>query len=201
VRGRHAVRGFVSLRWVPLAGALLALPLSAAALLVSIQQPEVVLIVPDQIRVAHGRTSGAAYVYLQPAFVSTGRNERVEVIRGMRLDAVPEAPTGPSAPFTWSQVLRLVTDPATGALNYQYEADAVPLLVGPRDAAAPLSLFDAPDGWFFTPGTYRFTLTADRVVTAQPLTGSFSLTLSSENIAFLDGSDTEQFLTLPISPQ
>jgi hypothetical protein len=182
---------------VPIAGALLALPLSAAALWVSIQQPEVMLIVPDQIRVAQGRTSGSAYVYLQPAFVSTGRNERVEVIRDMVLAATP--PSGAAPTFTWSQVLRLVSDPATGGLRYEYEADAVPLLVGPRDAAAPLSLFDAQDGWFFQPGTYRFTLTADRVVTGQPLAGSFSLNLSAADIEFLERPGPEQFLTLTIT--
>src|SRR5262245_18797696 len=77
VRGRRLVRGFLTLKWVPLAGALLALPLSAAALWVSLQQPEVLLIMPDQVRVAQGRDSDSAYVYLQPAFVNTGGNNRV----------------------------------------------------------------------------------------------------------------------------
>jgi hypothetical protein len=85
-RASESFAKFVSLRWVPLTAALLSLPLSATAILISLQQPEVLLILPDQVRVAQGRPSGAAYLYLQPAFVSTGRNERIEVIRDMRLD-------------------------------------------------------------------------------------------------------------------
>ncbi len=194
---QRLLRSFITLRWVPLTAALLALPLSATALFVSIQQPEVVLILPDQIRVAQGRESGAAYVYLQPAFVSTGRNDRVEVVRDMRLEITPEA-GGEAAVFDWNQVLRLVTDPATGGLSYEYEADAVPLVIGPRDAATPLSLFQAPDGWHFAPGTYSARLIADRVVTGQPLGDEFRLTLSAEEIAILDQPGPERFLTFPI---
>ena len=196
LQGRELARRFVTLRWVPLTAALLSLPLSAAAIFLSLQQPELVLIIPDQIRVAQGRESGSAYVYLQPAFVSTGRNERIEVIRDMTLEVAP--PAGERASFEWDQQLRLVSDPQTGGLRYEYVADAVPLLVSPRDAAAPLSLFDAPDGWFFQPGEYTFTLIADRVVSGQPLTDGFTLTLSAENIAFLDEPGPERFLTFRI---
>ena len=145
---------------------------------------------------AQGRESGSAYVYLQPAFVSTGRNERIEVIRDMALEVTP--PVGDMESFEWDQQLRLVSDPDTGGLRYEYVADAVPLLVSPREASAPLSLFDAPDGWFFQPGEYTFSLLADRVVTGQPLTGEFSLTITAENVAFLDQPGPERFLTFPI---
>lgn len=195
-QSREIFQRFVTLRWVPLTAALLSLPLSAAAIFLSLQQPELILILPDQIRVAQGRESGSAYVYLQPAFVSTGRNERIEVIRDMVLDVTP--PATESVSFEWNQQLRLVSDPGTGGLRYEYVADAVPLLVSPRDAAAPLSLFDAPDGWFFQPGEYTFTLVADRVVSGQPLTGEFTLSLSAENVAFLDEPGPERFLTFPI---
>lgn len=110
---------------------------------------------PDQVRVAQGRQSGAAYVYLQPAFVSTGRNERIEVIRDMRLEV-----SGPAQPqtFEWTQQLRLVSQPEGGGLSYEYVGDAVPLLVSPRDAPAPLALFEAPQGWFYVAGDYTFRL-------------------------------------------
>ena len=156
------------------------------------------MILPDQVRVVQGRESGSAYVYLQPSFVSTGRNERVEVIADMTLTVTPPLGAGLAVDFSWDQQLRLVSDPATGALNYEYEADAVPLLVGPRTAASPLSLFDAPDGWHFAPGTYLFTLTAERVVTNEQLRATFDLTLSAEDIAFLDGPGPEQFLAFSI---
>ncbi len=194
-RGREVFQRFITLRWVPLTAALLSLPLSAAAILLSLQQPELVVILPDQVRVAQGRQSGAAYVYLQPAFVSTGSNERIEVIRDMFLQV--SGPAVPTADFNWTQQLRLVSSP-DGGLSYEYVADAVPLLVGPRDAASPLSLFEAPQGWFFAPGEHTFRLVADRVVTGQPLSGEFRLTLSAENVAFLDQPGPEQFLTIAI---
>lgn len=195
-QGREVFARFVTLRWVPLTAALLSLPLSAAAIFLSLQQPELLLILPDQIRVAQGRESGSAYVYLQPAFVSTGRNERIEVIRDMTLEVTP--PVGDMAPFEWDQQLRLVSDPDAGGLRYEYVGDAVPLLVSPREASAPLSLFDAPDGWFFQPGEYTFNLRADRVVTGEPLIGEFSLTITAENVVFLDQPGSERFLTFPI---
>ena len=195
-RARGPLGRVISLAWVPLTASLLSLILSVAAIIVSTQQPEVMLILPDQIRVAQGRSSGSAFVYFQPAFVSTGQNERVEVIRDMSL-AVQSA-SGPAAVLAWDEQVRLVTDPQTGVLSYQYVADAVPILVSPRSASAPLGLFDAPDGWFFQPGTYAFTLTAQRVVASEPLRSTFSITLSAENVAFLDAPGPDQFLALPL---
>jgi hypothetical protein len=195
--GQRLLRSFVTLKWVPMTAALLSLPLAATALFVSLQQPEVTLILPDQIRVVQGREAGHAYVYFQPSFVSTGGSDRIEVIRDMHLEMTPQAGGEPTS-FDWDQVLRLVSDPETGTLNYEYEADAVPLLIGPRDAATPLSLFEAPDGWHFAPGTYNVRVVADRVVTGQPLIDEFLLTLSPENVAFLEQPGPEQFLPLPI---
>ncbi|HEY8136043.1 MAG TPA: hypothetical protein VIF08_08400 [Candidatus Limnocylindrales bacterium] len=191
---RRVARSVLTLRWVPLAAALLSLPLSAAAILISLQQPEVLVILPDQVRVAQGHQSGAAYLYLQPAFVSTGRSERIEVIRDMRLEV-----SGPGEPtdLEWTQQLRLVSQPG-GGLSYEYVGDAVPLLVSPRDAAAPLALFEAPQGWFFTAGDYTFKLVADRVITGQPLTDEFTVSLDDADIQFLDEPGTERFLTFPI---
>jgi len=195
-KGRDAFRRFITLRWVPLTAALLSLPLSGAAIFISLQQPEVILILPDQIRVAQGRESGAAYVYLQPAFVSTGRNERIEVVRDMTLEVTRQGDE--FVAFSWSQQLRLVSDPETGGLNYEYVADAIPLLISPRDAAAPLSLFGAPQGWFFAPGGYSFRLLADLVVTGQPLSDEFTLTIGEQDIEFLEQPGPERFLTFPI---
>jgi hypothetical protein len=154
------------------------------------------LILPDQVRIAQGRSSGSAFVYLQPAFVSTGQNERVEVIRDMTLVVEPSA-GGQAAVFRWDEQARFVGDPETGTLSYEYVADAVPLLVSPRSASAPVCLFDAPDGWFFAPGTYAVTLLGHRVVVAEPVRVTFSLTLSADDIAFLDGPGADQFLAFP----
>lgn len=195
-RGRRLLRGFVSLKWVPLAGALIALPLSAAALWVSLQQPQVTLLMPDQVRIAQGRQSGSAYVYLQPAFVNTGANNRVEVIRDMTLAV--RAPDGATTDFEWTQQLRLVGDASSGGLSYEYAGDAAPLVVSASSALAPLSLFDAPPGWHFGPGSYGFTLRAERVVVGAGLSESFSVTLTEADIALLDQPGAEQFLAFSI---
>jgi hypothetical protein len=189
---RQLARSFVTLRWVPLTAALLSLPLSVVAIYTATQQPSVSLLMPSQVRIAQGRATGGAYLYLQPAFVNTAQNNRVEVISDMSLRV-----TGPAtADFSWTQQLRLETDPESGGLTYQYVADAVPLVVSPSNAASPLSLFEAPKGWFFSAGTYQFTLNADRVVAASPLTATFSVTLTAEDIAFLDQPGSDQFITL-----
>ena len=47
------------------------------------------MLLPDVVRVAGGHASGSSYLYLQPAFVSTGTNERIEVIEDMALTLEP----------------------------------------------------------------------------------------------------------------
>jgi hypothetical protein len=193
-RARIGFTRFISLRWVPLTAALLSLSLSVVAIYTATQQPSVTLLMPSQVRIAQGRSTGAAYLYLQPAFVNTAGNNRVEVIRDMALHV-----TGPvTADFRWTQQLRLVTDAEAGGLTYQYVGDAVPLVVSPSNAASPLGLFEAPPGWFFAAGPYEFTLRADRVVAGSPLTATFSVTLTAEDIAFLDEPGPDKFLEFPV---
>ena len=193
-RARAPLTRFITLRWVPLTAALLSLVLSVVAIYTATQQPAVSLLMPAQVRIAQGRSTGGAYLYLQPAFVNTAQNNRVEVIRDMSLHV-----SGPAtADLTWTQQLRLVTDATSGELTYQYVADAMPLVVSPSNAASPLALFEAPHGWFFAAGTYEFTLTADRVVAGSALTATFSVTLTADSVAFLDQPGPDQFLEFPI---
>jgi hypothetical protein len=195
---RDPLQRFITLRWVPLVAALLSLGLSVVAIYTATQQPQVLLIAPHQIRVAQGRSTGAAYVYFQPAFVNTGQNDRVEVIRDMTLNVKRADGATPPSVFQWTEVVNLETDPTTGTLTYQHDADAVPIVISARNAEAPLSLFQAPNGWFFTPGTYILTLTANRVVASAPVTGQVTMTLSADNVAFLDQPGAEKFLTIPL---
>ena len=102
--------------------------------------------------------------------------------------------------MSWREQASLVTD-ADGALSYRYAADAVPLLVGPRSAATPLALFQAPAGWFFREGPYRFTLEADRVVAGSPLRATFEVSLGASDMAILDAPGPERFLAFPIDAE
>lgn len=195
-RSRVVLGSALRLSWVPLAAATLSLILSLASIWISTRQPDVLLIMPDLVRVAEGRASGASYIYVQPAFVSTGNNDRVEVIRDMHVRVQPSS--GNAVDLSWDEQVRLVQDPATKVLSYEYQADAVPLLISPKSAAAPLSLFQAPDGWYFGPGTYRFTLTAERTVASDPLTASFTVTLAQADIDRLSAPGQDTFLAFPI---
>lgn len=196
-RARQPLTKLVTLAWVPLTASLVSLILSVFAIFIATQQPEVLMVMPDQIRIAQGHDSGSAFVYLQPSFVSTGKNERVEVINDMTLRVT--AQDVPATDFQWTEVVRLVGDADSNGLSYVYESDAAPLLVSARTAASPVCLFDAPDGFFFAAGTYSFAFEADRVVAGQPLQSNFTVTITPEQIAFLDEPGTNRFLAFPIN--
>jgi hypothetical protein len=198
-RFRRPAAALVTFAWLPLLASGLAVVLSLASIYVSTREPEVVVILPEVVRLVGGGQTGASYVYLQPAFVSTGVNDRVEVVSDMSL-AVRSS--GGSAPveMEWASQAALETD-ASGELSYRYEADAVPLLVGPRSAASPLALFQAPRGWFFGEGTYRFTLEAQRVVADMPLTASFEVTIDEDDLAALSSTESDRFLAFPIEDE
>ncbi len=191
---RHLMVRALRFGWVPLIAAMLSLVLSIASIYVATRQPEVLLIMPNVVRVAGGHASGSSYLYLQPAFVSTGTNDRVEVITGMTVNVRPVS-GGQPMDMVWVEQVRLVSD--VNGLSYRHEADAVPLLVSPKSGAAPLSLFQAPAGWFFDAGTYDFTLTATRLTSGDPLRGTFSVTISPSEAGTLLVVP-EQFLPYPI---
>ena len=86
----------------------------------------------------------------------------------------------------------------SGGQRLRVTVDAVPLVVSPSNAASPLGLFEAPKGWYFGAGTYQFTLNADRVVAGTPLTATFTVTLTADDVAFLDQPGPDQFITLSI---
>jgi len=198
-RLRRPAMALVSLSWVPLVASALAVVLSLASIYVSTREPEVVVILPDVVRLVGGLETGGSYVYLQPAFVSTGVNDRVDVVADMTL-VVQRDDGSDATDMHWQEQVSLVTD-GNGALSYRYDSDAVPLLVGPRSAATPLALFQAPQGWFFSEGAYRFTLEADRVVSAAPLRASFEITLDAEDMAVLGAPGPERFLAFSIVEQ
>ena len=78
--GERTLR-IVRLTWVPLVASLTSLVLSISSIIISTRDPAVTVLVPDQIRFVQGEGIGLAYAYLQATFVSTGENDRVEVIR------------------------------------------------------------------------------------------------------------------------
>jgi hypothetical protein len=188
---------FISLEWVPVTTALVSLMFSVSSIFISTRDPAVVMILPDQVRVAQGEDFGFAYLYVQPAFVNTGRNERVEVIRDMKLH-IAAAAGGQPAEFVWANQAELVYDRATNQLNYRYVADAVPLVVSPRSAQVPFSVFNGPKGWYFSPGVYRLRLSAQRVVSRRPLQETVEIAFGDKDVDFLNKSRGGSFLVFPV---
>jgi hypothetical protein len=186
------------LTWVPLVASLTSLVLSISSIIIATRDPSVAILVPDQIRFVQGERIGFAYAYLQPTFLSTGANDRVEVIADMRLEITP-ASGGDTMTFAWDEVGRLDFDPADDSLTYVYLADAVPLLIAPDAAENPLALFQGPAGSYLESGTYRVELVAERVVADDDLRSAFEITLTQADVDFLNAADGDQFLTLPIA--
>jgi hypothetical protein len=197
VLGRPYTR-LLTLAWIPLVASAISVVLSLTSIYISTRQPEVLMLLPEVIRVAGGRVTGGSYAYLQPTFVSTGANERVEVIRDVQLTLAP-VDAGDPAQLTWKEQVELVGE--GGELSYRHLADAVPLLVGPRNAAGPIGLFQAPAGWFLEAGTYDATLTAARVVGTDPLVAHFRFSIPPADLAILDDTTRERFVTYPITAE
>ena len=189
-------RGVLSLAWVPLVASLVSLVLSVGSIVIATRDPSVLMILPDQVRFAQGEGIGYAYAYLQPTFVSTGANDRVEVIRDITLTVTRL--DGESVELAWDEVGTFTFDPADDSLTYEYVADAAPLLVAPDSAENPLALFQGPEGWLLTPGRYEVDVRATREVAASPLEGGFQIELTEERVAFLNEADGAQFLSIPI---
>jgi len=191
------VRHVLGLAWVPLTASLVSLVLSIGSIVIATRDPAVVLILPDQVRLAQGAASGAI-AYVQATLVSTGNNDRVEVVNDLRLVVTPLAEGGGAQEFAWDETGRLLFDADTQRLSYEYVSDAGPLLITPREAQNPLALFQGPDGWLFEPGAYEMRLVADRIVAPDSLEASFELQLTADDVAFLNESDGTEFLTIPI---
>jgi hypothetical protein len=186
----------VSFAWVPITASLVSLVLSVTNLVAANRDPEVLIVPPQQIRVAQGEDFGFAYIYAQPAFVHTGQNDRIEVIHDMLLRVIP-AGGGTAVEFKWDEQAELVYDTASKSLNYRYVADAVPLLISPRNAQVPLAVFNGPQGWYFKPGTHRVTLVAHRVVHSAPIEAMFEFTMAERDVEILSSSRGHRFLAFP----
>jgi hypothetical protein len=79
-------------------------------------------------------------------------------------------------------------------LNYEYKSDAQPLLVSQGNPQAPVATFLGPLGWYFAPGTYKFTLIASRQVNTTPLQRTIQITLTDASIAALNDKGGGTFL-------
>lgn len=172
---KNAAR-FVWSTFLPVGVSLVSLVLAVYGLRVAREAPDIVMSMPDRVRIADGSTQ--AFLYVQPRFVNTGDNQRVEVIEGLSI-TVSQNDTGSPGLFNWEEQGNWTYDSTaeTNRLTWQYIADPAPLVVGPSDPQLPICLFMAPTGWFWTPGDYRVTVVANRTVKSDPLSDTFEFTV------------------------
>ena len=104
--------------------------------------------------------------------------------------------TAPPTTFDWKQLVALV-DEGGVSISYRYQADAVPLLIGPRaprtDGGCSRRRVDGRRGRHVRSDT-----TADRVIGTDPLVGRFQITIPPGDLDVLDDVP-ERYLAYPVS--
>lgn len=184
-------------RWVPIVTAIISLIISIYTFALITYEPEVLLIMPNQVRIGQGGESGPL-LYVQPMFISTGLSDRIEVITGIRVQVEPINQSLSSVEFVWDEQGTWIVDPNTQSFNWVFTGDSGPFLVSAKNAQFFTGLFIGPNNWLFEPGTYRITMSADRITNSQPLYASIEIFLSDENLEYLNQSKGTRFLVFPV---
>lgn len=192
--------------WVPLVSSILALILSLYSLIVSTQEPEVLLILPNRIYLSEAFEDPNIYhpgaVYLQPNLISTGNNSRNELIRDMTLRIEPES-GGEPLTLRWREQGAWDFTDVMGEMvrGYSYTADAAPMLINPNQAQQPLSLFPIETNWTLQPDQpYRLTLTANRAVASTPLVARATMAVTAQQIDEMKSQTRQTIMAVPITP-
>lgn len=187
--------------WVtvgPFVIASLSLILAVYGLFDANRAPKVQLSLPDRVRMAQGPNAG--WLYVQPRFVSTTRNDRIEVITDLRLLVAPAADDGAALTMRWEAQGTWDYDPVAEELTFIFLADPGPLVVSPASPQQPLGLFEGPPGWRWEAGTYQITVLAERAVGGDPLRATFAVIFSEEEVRAVNAEPGQRFLTFPTRP-
>jgi hypothetical protein len=183
--------------WVSIITAILSLAISLYTFAITTYEPELLLIMPNQVRIVQGGTSGPL-IYIQPMFISTGLSERVEVITSIRVQIAPVNQTLNPVEFVWDEQGTWIVDPVTQNFDWAFTGDSGPFLVSAKNAQFFTGLFIGPSNWLFEPGRYQITLIANRITNSQPLRTSVDLFLAEEDVAYLNQSQGTRFLAFPV---
>lgn len=178
--------------WIPLAASLLSLILAIVSLVVATHDPGVAVILPSRI-VLDDADGGAdtpfhpANIYMQPNFVGTGNNSRIELLSRLELTIEADGGGQPVA-AEWTQQGKwdYVNEGGTSSSRtFLYSADAAPLLISPNNAQQPLCVFPLPNGFELRPDVrYKLTLKADRVVAGKPLQSFGYISIPKSELEF-----------------
>lgn len=180
---------------LPVGVSLVSLVISVYGVLLTRHAPQVVMTMPDRVRVV--QEGNVAFLYLQPRFVNTGDNQRNEVITGLVADVQPAA-GGEPATFTWDEQGAWLFDHASRSLTWQFVSDPGPLVVSPNSPQLPICLFMSAPGWAWQPGAYRVTVTAPRAIQHGPLRAQLEFTLDRQTVDVIS-NQSGTFLTIPVA--
>jgi hypothetical protein len=182
--------------WVPIVTSLASLAIALWSVIIATSEPEVLMLMPQSVRLIQGN-GAATQVYVQPSFLSTAKNDRIEVISDIRLHVQP-LDGGDGRDFIWQEYGQWLPDPVYDDLEFEYVGDSGPLLVSPSNAQQPVAIFRTDPAWTFSEGSYRLTITASRVVSSAPLQGSFTISPTARDIEFINAK-RDNYITVEVN--
>ncbi|MGA7732002.1 MAG: hypothetical protein WCD37_12120 [Chloroflexia bacterium] len=183
--------------WLAILTSIVSLAVATSSFIAATEDPDVSMVLPRLVRMVQG--GEAPILYVQPQFISTGRNDKLDVITGISIRVEPVG-GGAGADFTWDEQGAWSYDPTAKELTYIFVADAGPLMVSPSNPQFPVGLFAGPPAWQFEPGDYRLTITATRAVGSTPLQGAIVVPFPEYLITFINNSEGTRFAEFPVKP-
>ena len=158
-----------------------------------LRAPAVELIMPPEARLAQIQNikTNKMYsvrVYLQPAFIITGRSQRVEVLKPVNLFVQREGDQQ-CRKFWLDGIGRLTNNPEGRGLTFTYERGAAPLLVTqdtPQDAVLAFELRkdaehpNVEDPYFVGEDHYLMTLVAETTTRAETLRSTIRVSANQD---------------------
>ena len=190
---RHLDRWLIA--GIPVTIAVLSFLLSFYTWYENSRPPEIELALPDRVRVTQGEDR--AWLYIQPRYVSTSQNDRIDVITSIEIEVKQEGES-PSIPFDWDEQGAWNFDHATRSLTWDWVADPGPLVVSPADPQMPSGFFLSRVGWFWTAGDYEITVSSSTSAGDETLAASGTMTITEDQIVQLESGRGSLFLTISL---
>lgn len=145
-----------------------------------VKDPTVEMVMPPEVQLVDvDRSAGpdAIRVYVQPAFVSTGRSQRPEVLRDLRLCVRRDEQEGHTM-FDVEALGHLTNDPQGPGLIFEVESGPAPLTVTPDEVQDSVLAFEPDDQTespYFEEARYSMTLVAKSAVANKQLEGAITV--------------------------
>jgi hypothetical protein len=156
--------------------------------------PQVELVMPPEARLAQPVVKGGylARVLLQPVFASTGRSQRVEVLKSLSLHVKQMGGKPKCEVFELDGMGSLTNNAKGSGLAFTYESGASPLAVTHDSPQGNVLVFELKAGegeaYFVDEHVYKITLVADRTTkkwlffSSGPLEGAIRVVSDKEDL-------------------